>query len=575
MLNQSDFPEKNALRGVFLWSHQFIAGLGLFLFGLAWLVPNHYPPWLSFHSELVAFSAATCMLIAVLAGSNQAIFLPRICWVALLAVLIAWIQFFLGISPFFGDALTASFYMLGMVGAMAVGFVCNQASAINARHIQLMNVFLLGALLSACIGLAQWLALVDGLDIFVLGIGLGARVSGNLAQPNQLATLLLMGITGLVYAFETSRISKWTFNLALIFMSCMLVLTQSRAGLLSVLFIGCFLYYKNLKVPLKWLRLEIIIWASSIFFLAWQLPYIFEILQIDGSRGVSFTDSSGRLNLWYQFSKGIWEKPWLGYGWNQSTSAQMVGAVALPGDLTVTYAHNLILDLLAWNGIPLGLLFTLLGAWWFVDRIRRVRSLNGVIVMSCLLPLLTHSMLEFPFAYSYFLLPASLLVGAIEAEVSIARHFELNRKMAWGLVLVWCLAGIYFVYEYFLIEEDFRIVRFENMRVGTTPADYAVPEIRMASHMRAMLSAARIQPQPGMPAQQLSALRDVAGRFAYGSLTYRYALALGLNNDPVGASYQMAMIRGLYGESQYQSVKAALKLEADTKYPQLKAVDLP
>lgn len=520
--------------------------------------------------------AIACLLSGLLLQRTVPLHLPRLGWVILLLGLLPWVQFAIGVSPFAGDALNTTFYFLGTAAAIGIAFSRRTSAAeLSNTHADVLLVILAGAMLSACIGVVQWLALQGSLDIFVMDMGLGVRVSGNLAQPNQMATLLLMGIAGLFWVFETSRIRTGIFYLGLLFISVLMVLTQSRAGLLSVVVMVVFLGYKKWHVPMRWSMPALLAWLVSVFLLSWLLPSLFKLLLLDGSRGVSFTDSSGRWLLWSQFAHGIWERPWLGYGWNQSVSAQMVGAAIIPGELTAIYAHNLFLDLLAWNGLPVGLLLTAMGAWWLIDRSRRIRSPLSIVAMTCLLPLVTHSLLEFPFAYSYFLLPAGLLVGLIEAEMAGKLFIALNRRVVGYLTLASVLFGSLFVYEYFLIEEDFRIVRFENMRIGTTPVDYEIPNIWFASHMRAMLAASRVEPAPGMTQAQITVLRDVAGRFAYGALSYRYALALALNDDPIGATKQMIQIRGFYGENQYQRLKAAMKDDAQFRYPQLNAVLLP
>jgi hypothetical protein len=55
-----------------------------------------------------------------------------------------------------------------------------------------------------------------------------------------------------------------------------------------------------------------------------------------------------------------------------------------------------------------------------------------------------------------------------------------------------------------------------------------------------------------MSAQSLEDLRRVAHRFQIGSLNLRYAVALGLNDNPTGAALEMQVIQGMYGQAHYQ-----------------------
>ena len=89
-----------------------------------------------------------------------------------------------------------------------------------------------------------------------------------------------------------------------------------------------------------------------------------------------------------------------------------------------------------------------------------------------------------------------------------------------------------------------------------------------------MLKASRLRARPGMSGQELEDLRMSSRRFAYGGLHMRYALALGLNGDPAGASRQMAIIRGMYGDFYYRAAVGVLREEQE-KYPELGKVVVP
>lgn len=567
--------QERSFGSVFFWL-KATACAGMLLLCLAWLVPNHYRPWPSFHSELLAFIGITLLLGSrLLIGANK-LQLPRIVVCLLLVAGVPWLQFLVGVTQYGGDALTVSLYFAGLLGAMAVGYTHQQAKTpAQGSSIALMHVLWLGALVSAAIGLVQWLSLHDEFSLLITESTLGDRAMGNLAQSNHLSTLLLLGAVALACVFEKRVIGTMAFVLGVVFLSLLLVLTQSRTGMLGVAVLAVFFWFKRRHHTARWPAAVPALWAL-LFLLATQLlPKVSEFLLMGGDRAVAFTDSSGRWQLWKQFGYGILQEPWLGYGWNQSVRAQMVGAMVYPGELTSDYAHNLVIDLLAWNGLPLGMLLIGLGVYWFVNRAWRVRGTDAIYAMACLIPVFVHSLLEYPFAYGYFLLPAGVMVGIIEASLPGGQQVAVRTRTIWGLLSLWAVVGSCFVWEYFLIEEDFRIVRFEGMRIGKTPTDYEIPTIWMSSHMAAMLKATRQPAKLNMDKQHLENLRQVTERFAYGALTYRYALALGLNGDPAGATHQMALIHGLYGESYYRLTKAELRDEANAKFPQLKLVETP
>lgn len=551
------------------------AVLGLTAFTLSWLAYDHYRPWSAFHAEMLAMAGLGLLLCSFL-FRRKPLRLPYIGVGVAVAGLLPWGQYLAGVSLFAGDALLASMYLCACLGALWIG----HASAVDDDHRHLQRLFFgslwLAAFLSAVIGLLQWLDLQDVLGTYVVKLELGSRAAGNLGQANQLATLLLMGMMALTHLHQQRVIGRLGWSLAMAFMTLVLVLTGSRAGMLSVLVLTIFLLWKCRKQEIG--LSAGMVWAWALGFVACHvlLPFAAEALLLGEGRGIaSLTHTNDRWVIWTQIVHGIWASPWVGYGWNQTPTAHMVGAMVVPGTQTVTHAHNFILDMLAWNGIPLGLLITGLLGWWFVTRLWRVRTASGVYAMAALLPIAVHSMVEFPFAYAYFLIAAGFLVGMAEAGMASMKTVKLNQAWSRGWLVLWMALGSYVVYEYFLIEEDFRVVRFENLRIGKTPAEYEVPNVWMLSHMGTMLKVARFQPEPGMSPEAMEDLRKVARRFAYGAINLRYALALALNGNPEGATQEMRLIRGTYGEFYYQAAKTVLRDMEKDKYPELKLVQTP
>lgn len=568
--------EKRSFGSVFFWC-KATAILGMLLLSTSWLVPNHYRPWPSFHSELMAFIAVTLLLISCLLNtSTKAMPWPKVAFFLLCVAVIPWLQLALGVIRYGGDAFVVTLYFAGLLGAVLVGYAYKEApSGVEVSVSGLMHAIWIGALGSAAIGLFQWFSLTGELSFFITESSLGERVTGNLSQSNHLSTLLLLGLVALAFVHEQRVIGSRVLLLAASLLSAVVVLTQSRTGILGAIAIALFLLLKRKQFVSRLAAHWLVAWLALLISASQLLPVLSELLLMGGDRGVAFTDSSGRWQLWKQFLYGLVQEPWFGYGWNQSAKAQMVGAIVYQGDLPSEYAHNFVIDLLVWNGIPLGLLLIAAASYWLINRAWRSHGTAAVYAMAMLMPLLVHCLLEYPFTYGYFLLPAGLMVGVIEANLSSGATAIIKKRTVWSLMVFWFVAGSSFVYEYFLIEEDFRIVRFKEMRVGTAPADYVVPDIWISSHMAAMLKAARTQAKPNMAPEDLENLREVAERFVYVPLTYRYALALGLNGDADGATKKMVLIRGLYGENLYQLTKESLRNEAKAKFPELEAVKTP
>src|SRR5207244_80631 len=92
---------------------------------------------------------------------------------------------------YLGDASLTTAYLAGIAFCAWAGYRTNpESKRVTAAIAQ---AILCAAVISTGIGLYQWFGL-QGLTIWAVEGVPGARAGGNLAQPNQLATLLLEGI---------------------------------------------------------------------------------------------------------------------------------------------------------------------------------------------------------------------------------------------------------------------------------------------------------------------------------------------------------------------------------------------
>lgn len=549
---------------------------GFLLLVWSWLSFDHYRPWVNFHSEALAFSGLAFLLVSHLLQSSRSVEVPLTGVVLSGIAVVPWVQWVTGISYFAGDALMGSLFLISLAFAVGLGFQgAKSATDLSDGPPLIAHVLWICAIASAAIGLAQWLGVQDRLQMYASQTDPGDRAMGNLGQPNLLATLLLMAMGILGACYEKRWLGRWTFALAIAFLSAVLLLTESRAGLLGMVVMACYVVWKARKGQTRLAWPAPVYWVAGCLLFRLLVAPIHEMLLLGQGRGMELTDSNGRWLIWKQVAAGILEAPWLGYGWNQTPAAHAAGTLTYPGWMTFTYAHNGAIDLMAWVGIPLGLILVGLCVYWLVTRAYRATNPVVICVIAALLPFFSHSIFEFPFAYAFFLVPVGMLIGLVEGNQKASRTIRINAHWIWLLLSAWMVAGACVIYDYLHVEEDFRIVRFENLRIGRTPQDYVPPKIHVLTHMRAMLEAARMRPTPDMDKREMEVLREAAKRFPYGALNFRHAVALGLNGDPQGATKQMALIRGMYGGGYYASVKSDLRQLQAEKYPQLSAVEAP
>ena len=541
--------------------------IGLLLLVVSWLVKDHFGPWNSFHSEFLAFVGLAVMLLVCLRGASRSATVPMILLPVSMVAAIPWLQFAVGTTYFAGDAVVSTLFLAGFGFSVWAGFhVSNQVLPHKPGN-EIAFAIAMPALISAAIGWYQWFD-IDGMFVQFVMPSSSGLATGNISQPNLLGTFLLVGLSAFTYLLHLRTIGRGTFLLVVFFISAAIAMTQSRAAIVGAMVLALLLIVNKSHYLPTLSTWPVGGWFFGLLGARVALPHVASLLFLpSGGVAMSLGDSNGRFAIWEQVLSAIFQAPWLGYGWNQTFRAQTVGALLHPNEITYTYAHNVVLDLLAWNGIPLGLL--ILGAFvaWLVARVMSLKTPASIFAMGALLPIVVQSLFEFPFAYANFLLTAGLLIGVIEANHLTTRRFVVRAEVVAVLGAIYLVVGTMAALEYVRVEEDYRIVRFENLRIGDTPSDYEVPHFKLLTHMGAMLDAARTAPAPGMSAAQIENLREASHRFAYGLLMYKYAVARSLNGDPEGGIRQMLALRAIYGEKYYRQSKEAFHLATQLLLP--------
>lgn len=554
-----------------------IAFIGAGLLLLSWLQPNHYLPWVSWHSEGLAFVS---VLFVAVWGAVRAATQPNFGKVAipyavapLLAVaLLAWIQVAIGRLSFSGDALIYSFYVALSMACLCMGF----ADAKRKEHLTLLAATLtVGSLLSFILLAAQALDLYED-TIWINRMLQYRRPGGNLGQPNQLATLLLMGIASVVYLVESKKLGKLCAALLSVILILGLAATESRTGAVSMsaLVICWFAWRQRLASSLS--KPVVVIFVSAYLAALWSWPVALNEYHINARATPTMDVSAGtRWLVWPQLIDAVLMRPWCGWGLGQVSSA--LNAVAHSYDMgeSFTFAHNLLLDIALGVGIPLTILIVVMALIWTWRRIKSINDFSSWYCLVVIVPVAVHSMLEFPFAYSYFLAPVMYALGALDGHFSKGKAVNIDARAVLAAVSASGFLMAWSAFEYLNIEEDFRIVRFEALRLGKTPVAYERPKVALLSQLDALLIGGRVVPSPGMTVDQIELSRKVALRFPWPATQNRYALSLALNGQEVEAVRQLKVMRTLHGEKSYAQIKLYWVNLAEERHPQLQAFSLP
>ena len=521
------------------------------LLGFAWLSPFHTYPWVTFSSELATFGAALVLLALFL---NRNIQIPKLQLYILPVVIVPLLQWSFGLVFDFSIALLSSVYLLGFWFMVVMGY--NLSLQPSARE-QLMQrtcwLLLIIASVTSLMAMVQWL----GLESSLYGIMQlkGNRPYANFGQPNNMATFLVMGLMGALYLYEKQKASVWLLASASLVILFAIALSQSRTSWVVCLFIFIYWIYKQFKQTPRLNILKLSLWCCTFFVIAaWGVPVFTHAIESSTGTAVIEADSiverasSGylRFEIWTQMLLALKEQPWFGYGWNQTSVAQMTIFPLHPSHEWVTSGHNVLLDILIWNGIPLGLLIIAYMAVWLLWLNKNTKDSISIIAMLMVSAILIHAMLEFPQRYAYFLLPMGFLLGLIQAQTPNLKGITLHKNVIRGC---WVISLVLL----FMIWRDYKVYQ-ENSQLlfkGQQPTVEIMGSSRIVllSQFQQRLVWIALKPTVSMSDQDLMQWSDMVKNKATPYNLKKYAQLLVYNQKMAEAEQQLFILQQLYGEN--------------------------
>jgi O-antigen ligase len=494
---------------------------------VSWLLTTHLSPWVAFHSDAVVALALCAAALGTSLTAGARLLVPRSAVLAAALALVPLIQHQLGLIHFAGDAVMASLYLLALAVAIYLG---NAFRSVDERSLHpLVWCFVVVGLMSTGLALAQWLRIDMG-GVAALPLKPGARPYANFAQPNQLATALMLGVAATALLVEWRHISVGAFGLISGFLGLGVALTQSRAGVLQVFGLAIWLLLIERRAKLHLPRTAICVFVAVFLVTVALLPAIAAALDLDSQEAVRVSKGV-RLIHWGTVLDAVIREPWTGYGWNQvSVAVARVAQDHPPSGEMIEHSHNLILDLLAWNGVPLGVAILLAIACWIYRQIATCSNSESALLIGMVGIFTLHSLVEFPLEYAYFLIPMGLIIGMLSyTSGELSRAMFIPRTALVLLTLAASALTISICREYLDLEENHRALRFESAGIGADRVATTVPEVVVLTQLREFLRYARSEAKREMSAAELEGMRLVAERYGYAPVLFRYAYALALN----------------------------------------------
>ncbi|MDC5254094.1 Wzy polymerase domain-containing protein [Acinetobacter baumannii] len=426
----------------------FFLFLAAILLGSAWLSPFHYNPWVMFSSEMSTFAAGLSVLAALF---YQNIKIPRAQILLLPFTLIPIVQWGCGLVFDLSTALLSTFYLLGFWFMVLAGY---NLSLDQKKRDQIFSGFsllvIITSLFTSLIAIFQWLNIESHL-IYTLHL-IGNRPYGNFGQPNNMATFLIIGLLGCLYLYEKNKVTVWLLLPSALIILFTIALSQSRTSWIVFPFLFIYWVVKQSGKQKRFRFVQGLLWCLAFFLIAGLiLPYITQFIEFSTNTEITETSSfvaragSGheRIGMWIQILHAIAQQPWLGYGWSQ-TSVAVVDSIQY-GTVHVWFnsAHNVLLDIIIWNGIPIGIVIIAYFTCWFLWLNQQAKETISIIAIMMVCTVLIHAMLEFPQRYAYFLLTCGFLLGIIQAQTPVLKGIVLNKqvlRLIWGISLILLLA---------------------------------------------------------------------------------------------------------------------------------------
>ena len=398
-----------------------LALIAAILISLAWLIPVHYRPWVTYTGELYAFFALFALTAICL---KEKLKIPAVSLPLLLLAGVPLIHLLVGQVFFFSTALMGFIFVFSFWVASVLGYSLSTGNYNREETFtNLSYVFLASGTVTGMIALCQWTNL-DSVLPGMVNISGTQRPYANFAQPNNMATFLVMALMSCLYIYEKKKIqTKWLFACAAVIVIGV-ALSQSRTAWVAAIAIMLYLalyQYKGI-IRLKWYYS--ILWFAFFVTCIVAFPLLSQLAtqvmdaQVVQSRDVvsRATGDMSRLAIWQQMLAAIQAQPWFGYGWYQTSAAFVSISDTVQGPVWIRSAHNFILDFLLWDGLIIGLPFLAYFGYLGYQLQRWVNTPESVIGILMIGAFVTHAMFEFPQHYAYFLLPVGFILGTILAQ---------------------------------------------------------------------------------------------------------------------------------------------------------------
>jgi len=541
---------------------------------LAYLLPYHMHPYLSFYNEWFAFLGVATALALLAEQNTSPIRLP---WLAIIPAglaLVIIIQTGLGLLTVSWDAVLPIVYLLVAIVALALGATISaQPQGAQGLCAALAWAHLLAGLISVGLATMQLVGKEALLLPFVMPMPHDGAIRpyANLGQPNHLALLFCLAIASVWWLYQNNNLrSGIAISLALLLLWG-LTLTQSRIGWIIIPLFALFIGFWGNNMSFKPIPVALmVVLVTGYFCGVLALPSLTGLLGIITTSAAEHVGTgSVRLVLLQQALEISLTNPWFGAGWYEFGPQQVKIAADFSPSLYVRHAHNMVMNFAAELGWPVTItVFATLGYWLYrcclcPDQHKPLSKDTGFATLF-FSAVLVHSLVEYPLWYAYVLIPLALLLGMVHQEQLGTKAIQVSRGYLLALSLLMALGLVGIATDYRRLVLGYRAFGWESLGLKADEGSTVPPAFTLFPQFYDYFRFAKTTAHAGMSPQDIAFMEHTTKRFAYPPVLMRMAFVYALNNRPDDAVRTIKTLKKLH-EGNYPEAYQAWKSMADAE----------
>lgn len=481
---------------------------------------------MAFYSDAIAGVMLLIVAFWVLFRSSGKLGVIGLSLLFLFLAAVPWLQYSVGVVHSSGMAWINSIYLIGLSLAIFIGWNWERTTPGECLDFLFLAISI-AAVISVGLQLLQWFHLPPG-NFWVAYVG-DSRFSANMAQPNQLATLLLLSVMGVAWGYARKALGPVISVILVLYLLFGVVLTESKTAGLNVVGVLIVLYFFWGERRPKFFNFILLGFGAYFVSLYLSLPVINEFLfgELSVRRAVG---DAVRLEMWESLVKAVLERPLLGYGWGQTTEA-VFASTDFPGTGGMTkHSHNIVLDIFIYNGLVLGGFVVLMLGAAFRKFLAYLKNDYFIIPMLAVSIVLVHSMLELPLHYAYFLLPFGMILGVLGQRSGVKSWCVCPKWFAVGfaVAVAW---GLWITVADCLEAERTYFNVYFGKKGEAIPPEFQ-PKLTVLTLWRDRLTFANSRPGAPLTPEQFNWMKGVIVTTPEPFLLFLLAQDLALNGQP-------------------------------------------